>query len=105
MIIDAKYKNYTCFGKTSEHGIQRDDLYQMSTYLYHYGKKDKAIAGVFTSPVACSKDDIHSFSENRNHYIGLINLNIAGANDNVAKVHDYETEYVDEILNLLNTLH
>lgn len=104
MIIDAKYKNYTCFGKTSEHGIRRDDLYQMSTYLYHYGKQDKAIAGVFTSPVACPKNDIHTFSENRNHYIGLVNLNIAGANDNVAKVHEYETTYVDEVLNLLNTL-
>ena len=63
MVIDAKYKSYTIFGKTSEFGVQRDDLYQMSTYLYHYGKEDKTIVGIFTSPVACPKNDIHSYKK------------------------------------------
>ena len=104
MVIDAKYKSYTIFGKTSEFGVQRDDLYQMSTYLYHYGKEDKTIVGIFTSPVACPKNDIHSYSEKRNHYIGLVNLNIADANDNVAKVHEYEQEYINELIKLLSTI-
>lgn len=104
MIIDAKYKYYSCFGGTSESGIHRDDLYQMSTYLYHYGKQDKAIIGIFTAPVDCCGNDIHTFSENRNHKIGLVNLKIACANDDMERIHYYENEYINAIKRLLSKL-
>ncbi len=103
MIIDAKYKNYSQFGRTSQYGVQRDDLYQMTTYLYHYGKENQTIMGVFTSPVACSENDIHTFSGNRNHRIGLVNLNIESAEDDLERLHESEAEYISTIANLLKT--
>ena len=102
MIIDAKYKNYYCFGKTSEYGVSRNDLYQMSTYLYHYGKHDESIIGIFTAPVEGIKNDIHTYSENRKHRIGLVNLNIAVADDDTYRIHLIEEEYINTILSLLN---
>lgn len=101
MIIDAKYKNYTCFGKTSDYGVHRNDLYQMSTYLYHYGKHNEPIIGIFTAPVECIKNDIHTYSENRKHRIGLVNLNIAVADNDTYKIHLIEGEYINTILSLL----
>lgn len=103
MIIDAKYKNYSQFGRTSQYGVQRDDLYQMTTYLYHYGKENQTIMGVFTSPVACSENDIHTFSGNRNHRIGLVNLNIERAKDDLERLHESEAEYISTITDLLKT--
>lgn len=102
MVIDAKYKNYPLFGKTSEYGVQRDDLYQMSTYLYHYGNQDEAIIGIFTAPVMCKENDIHTFCGNKKHQIGLVNLNITDANNNMDKIHEYETKYINTLLDLLN---
>jgi 5-methylcytosine-specific restriction endonuclease McrBC regulatory subunit McrC len=104
MIIDAKYKNYNQFGRTSQYGIQREDLYQMTTYLYHYGNENQPIMGIFTSPVACAGNDIHTFSENRNHRIGLVNLNIESAEDDVEKLHESEAEYISKLINLLRTI-
>lgn len=104
MIIDAKYKNYYRFGRSSEQGVQRDDLYQMSTYLYHYGSQNNAIIGIFTSPVSCPENDVYTFSENLNHRIGLVNLNIADADDDVDRVHEEEKKYIATITSLLNSL-
>ena len=104
MIIDAKYKNYNQFGRTSQYGIQREDLYQMTTYLYHYGNESQPIMGIFTSPVDCAGNDIHTFSENRNHRIGLVNLNIESAVDDVEKLHESDAEYISKLINLLRTI-
>ena len=104
MIIDAKYKNYNQFGRTSQYGIQREDLYQMTTYLYHYGSENQPIMGIFTSPVACAENDIHTFSENRNHRIGLVNLNIESAEDDVEKLHESEAENISKLIKLLITI-
>lgn len=101
MIIDAKYKNYTRFGRTAEFGIQREDLYQMSTYLYHYGKENQTITGIFTSPVQCIDNDIHTYSGNKNHKIGLVNMNIVDAHDDISLIHEYEDKYINKIRSLL----
>jgi 5-methylcytosine-specific restriction endonuclease McrBC regulatory subunit McrC len=105
-IIDAKYKPYRYFGKTSLERIfvQREDLYQMSTYLYHYGTRDKPILGLFSSPVKSEKNDIHTFSRNQNHQIGLINLDIESADGNIPDIHLEEVSYAKTISNLLKTL-
>ncbi len=77
MIIDAKYKNYSQLGKYSSEGISREDLYQMNTYIYHYGKNNPNMIGLFVSPVSNSvNDDIHYYTNNEKHKIGLINLDI-----------------------------
>ena len=100
MIIDAKYKNYFCFGAVAKNGISREDLYQMSTYLYHYGKEGKRIVGIFTSPVECKEQTLHTFSENKKHKIGLINLGINGVNS-IETIHQIENEYINKIRQIL----
>ena len=104
MIIDAKYKNYSKLGYTSADGVKREDLYQMTTYLHHYGNDETGIAGIFTAPVACSDNDIHSYSQKKNHRIGLVNLNIVAADDNIELLHENENAYIDKIKRILKSL-
>lgn len=104
LIIDAKYKDYHSFGHTAKYGISRDDLYQMSTYLYHYGTEDAPIAGIFTSPVSCVDGEIHVFSGNPKHKIGLINMDIETANEDISQLHVSEKHYIDQIVRLLAEL-
>lgn len=104
MIIDAKYKDYTQFGKSALFGVNREDLYQMTTYLHHYGKEDQSIIGLFTSPVPCSEDDVHAYSHNKNHRIGLVNLDIVNADDNIELLHKNEQIYLDNITKILTSL-
>ena len=104
MIIDAKYKYYTKFGKSALSGVNREDLYQMTTYLHHYGKEDQSIIGLFTSPVPCSEDDVHAYSHNKNHRIGLVNLDVESAGDNIELLHKNEQIYLDNITKVLTSL-
>ena len=102
MIIDAKYKKYQSFGKTAEYGISRDDLYQMNTYLYRYGKENEPIIGLFVSPVPNSdKHDIHTFEHNPKHRIGLLNLDLQSANKEISKLHEAEQCFLVQIKELL----
>lgn len=103
MIIDAKYKNYFRFGAVAKLGVSREDLYQMSTYLYHYGKEGKRIVGIFTSPVGCKEQVLHAFSENKKHQIGLINLAINGIGS-IETIRQIEDEYINEIRQILAQL-
>jgi len=104
MVIDAKYKYYTKFGQTSEKGVHRDDLYQMSTYLYHYGKYNEPILGIFTAPQGNDiNNDVHSYTNNDKHKIGLVNLDINGIND-ISKIHAKEDEYMNTIRDYLDEL-
>lgn len=104
MVIDAKYKWYTTFGRTAlENGsVSRDDLYQMCTYLYHYGQTGQHIVGLFTSPQK-SDEKAHHFTHDDTHSIGLLNLNIAEVN-NLSELRDREADYVDSVKELLMTL-
>ncbi|MBO4587300.1 MAG: hypothetical protein J5711_00145 [Bacteroidales bacterium] len=105
MIIDAKYKNYSHFGKSSDYGIHRDDLYQMSTYLYHFGAQNKSIIGIFTSPVENKQtDDIHFYSANKKHRIGLVNLEINSASGNIQLIHEFEKNYINQIERELDSI-
>ena len=104
MIIDAKYKDYTQFGKSALFGVNREDLYQMTTYLHHYGKEDQSIIGLFTSPFPCSEYDVHAYSHNKNHRIGLVNLDIVSVDDNIELLHKNEQVYLDNITKILASL-
>ena len=104
MIIDAKYKNYKEFGQNSKYGVCREDLYQMSTYLYRYGKENDSIVGLFVSPVYNSKEnDIHSFEHNPKHRIGLLNLNLEKGNTNIEDLKGEEENFIKNIKNILGS--
>jgi 5-methylcytosine-specific restriction endonuclease McrBC regulatory subunit McrC len=105
LIIDAKYKRYSQIGKTGTYmiNVQRDDLYQMNTYLYHYGR-GRRVAGVFTSPVEESDSELHRYANNPEHRIGVVNLNIDSCGNNVEKIHAAEDSYVKRIINILSNL-
>ena len=77
-ILDAKYKFYNKLGANGTHpNVSREDLYQMTTYLYHYGKENKKIKGLFITPVAVDSDEnICKYSNNENHQIGVLGLNL-----------------------------
>lgn len=105
IIIDAKYKMYKQIGKTGKWpNVQREDLFQMSTYLYHYSKGNAPIAGVFTSPVIAEDSNAYNMTNNQSHKIGVINLDLESAGDDIVKIHQAEKVYVDAIINLLETL-
>ncbi len=77
-ILDAKYKSYTKIGRTAnEYGsVSRDDLYQMTTYLYHYAQVDQEIIGLFISPIYNGSTSIKKVISHAGHKIGVLNLNI-----------------------------
>lgn len=102
LIIDAKYKRYSQIGKTGAAmvNVQRDDLYQMNTYLYHYGK-GKRVAGIFTSPVEDTDKELHRYANNPEHRIGVINLNIDSCSNDIDKIHAAEEAYIQRILKIL----
>lgn len=104
MIIDAKYKWYSEFGNTAKLGVSREDLYQMVTYLYHYGQEGMPITGIFTSPAHMLnhyKHDVYSFKNNPNHLIGLLNLDVERCGENIVELHKEEDEYVSNIEDIL----
>ena len=120
MIIDAKYKRYKTLGRTSKdpYAVSREDLYQMTTYLYHYGEDDQPIYGLFVSPANCDKDEgaqnieqesgfvnmeTKKLEHNPLHKIGLVNVEIERAGDH-AQLEQLEASFaglINEMLKLL----
>ena len=103
-VYSSNSRYYTKFGKSALSGVNREDLYQMTTYLHHYGKEDQSIIGLFTSPVHCSEDDVHAYSHNKNHRIGLVNLDVESVGDNIELLHKNEQIYLDNITKILASL-
>ena len=84
IIIDAKWKRYKEFGATDcQGGVNRDDLYQMMTYLYHYARADDKVMGLFVAPTLQKgiPPDVHQLT-NSQHSIGLLNLNFSDEEEN-----------------------
>lgn len=100
-IIDAKYKGYQRLGSTSMQGVSREDLYQMATYLYHYGQPDCRVVGILSSPTHDEDGDIHQLSRNCSHAIGLVNLSIDGKS--VAEIRKEEQRYAERIMQAINS--
>ncbi len=104
-VLDAKYKWYNQIGEFADYNnsVSRDDLYQMSTYMYHYGKNDKKLIGLFVSPITQGEISLKSFNHNKNHKIGVLNLNIQKFDkefnrDDVEKEEQNFIEQLKEIL-------
>jgi 5-methylcytosine-specific restriction endonuclease McrBC regulatory subunit McrC len=103
MIIDAKYKRYETLGKSAQDrfAVSREDLYQMTTYLYHYGKADKPIYGIFVSPANYKYENPRSLEHNSLHKIGLVNMEMDQAGDDLVILQQYEQSFVNRIMNIL----
>ena len=83
-ILDAKFKAYNKVGDYESGGVGRDDLYQMITYMYHYGKdRDTPLLGLFISPIKGwgAPETLHQLENRRNHKVGVLNLDIEQWND------------------------
>jgi len=102
-ILDAKFKRYTSIGKFARDGVSREDLYQMVTYLYHYGEGDVPLLGLFISPGG-EKGDWHPLENRRNHAIGVLNFDLGKWDDgpfDINAIKSYEEEFANGLERLL----
>jgi len=103
-ILDAKYKFYTRLGANSVHpNVSREDLYQMTTYLYHYGKENEKITGLFICPTETDNKNnkiLHKLKNSQNHQIGVLGLNLEKGLEELKK---NEGEFVETIKNTIDT--
>ena len=108
MIIDAKYKRYSKIGQSASeiNCVSREDLYQMCTYLYHYGNEGDKIVGLFVSPFSKEENENLIFTNNSKHRIGILNLPLDSINNenSVRKIIREEESFICRISNLLNNL-
>ncbi|MEA2028323.1 MAG: hypothetical protein U9N49_05060 [Campylobacterota bacterium] len=95
-ILDAKYKWYNQIGKTSKdfNSVSREDLYQMSTYMYRYAQDSKKCVGFFISPMVQSKANLKTLSHNPNHQMGVLNLNLQQFNTDEENKVDFSFEQI-----------
>lgn len=100
-ILDAKYKNYR-----SINDISRDDLYQMTTYLYHYSCKKnnsvKEIPGVFIAKSESDGNNVTRFSNGVSR-IHLCNLSIEGV-ETVEELQNREKVFCENLKRVLTPL-
>ena len=89
-VMDAKYKNYNSIGAVPG-GISREDLYQMTTYLYHYSKPERQLHGIFLARGAA---DAQSKFKNGNGQICLCNLKLP---DNVDDFESKERNFAEKL--------
>ncbi len=106
-ILDAKYKWYEKIGRTASDysKVNRDDLYQMTTYLYHYGKESKKILGLFVAPVEQeNREDSKILNNNSNHRIGVLNLNVDQFKDTFKAddIKKEENSFIQKLKGILN---
>lgn len=77
-ILDAKYKALNAIGKTARDGVSREDLYQMTTYLYHFGRPGAPLLGLFISPFPSSgQGGPYPLTSEPQHSIGVLNFDLS----------------------------
>lgn len=105
-VVDAKYKRYDKIGKYADlnYSVSRDDLYQMTTYLYHYGKESNKIIGLFISPKNQDTITLKEFNHNKNHKIGVLNLDIEQFDNKIEndKIKKEEIHFIKKLRGILN---
>lgn len=107
-VLDAKYKDYSSLGKTScdAGAISREDLYQMSAYMYRFN----APLGIFLSP---NTDDVameQIAGKDSNMAILGINLsqdendkdNEKEKADIIECLKEKEKDFINKLKNILN---
>lgn len=77
-VLDVKFKGFTQIGWQEQGGVSREDLYQMSTYLYHYSRSDRPIIGLFVTPIAGAiSSNVETLSLHPLHRLGVVALDIS----------------------------
>lgn len=100
-VLDAKYKNYSSLGKTScdAGAISREDLYQMSAYMYRFD----APLGIFLSP---NTDDVameQVASKDSKMAILGIDLNSIKEDENqITSLKNKEQKFIASLQKILN---
>ena len=122
-VLDAKYKSgYFELGATEIRGVSvsREDLYQMTTYLWNLRQQDQPqapIVGLFVSPrevdgqSSCGHQELTRFVSDEAVSIGLINLCIPkegsegqdkkGEKEVLVKAKQFEKEFCENVQKLL----
>jgi hypothetical protein len=107
-VLDAKFKSYTTVGKYARDGVSREDLFQMATYLYHYGEdRNTPLLGLFISPEQRA-DDPYVLESRRNHSIGVLNFDLAQWDDgsfNFTTIRAYEKKFTKQLQELVELGH
>ena len=99
-VMDAKYKNYNQIGATeSAEAISREDLYQMTTYLYHYSSGEK-LPGIFLARGNKNNAIASEYKSNRGKII-LINMGINDVKD-VEGLESQEREFAENLKSALS---
>lgn len=122
-VLDAKYKSGYCqLGATEIQGVSvsREDLYQMTTYLWNLRQPDQgqaSIMGLFVSPKevddqsSSTTPELRAFVSNEDVSIGLINLCLPkehsedqdkeGEKEILAKAKQFEKQFCENVQKLL----
>ncbi len=105
-VMDAKYKNYNQIGGSADYNsgsISREDLYQMTTYLYHYSTNNRrSLKGIFISRGETDKLDHSQFSRSAlQGEIALLNLPLKSDNDSVEELGKCEESFAKRLLDYL----
>lgn len=109
-VLDAKFKRYTQIGSYEQGGVSREDLYQMSTYLYHYGSSEKPILGLFVTPESNSGPaQVESMHSNPLHRLGVACFGLSSlgwecpetGSIDISQVRETERAFCEAITKLL----
>ena len=105
-VLDAKFKAYTTVGKHEVGGVSREDLFQMATYLYHYGEDPNTpLLGLFISPTEVSEAPCR-LETRRNHRIGVLNFDLAQWDDRpfeLTAIRAQEKKFAEQLQELVES--
>ncbi|MBZ7976551.1 McrC family protein [Campylobacter sp. RM12637] len=99
-VLDAKYKNYSCFGQIScvDGAISREDLYQMSAYMYRFN----APLGIFLSP---NTDDVAMEQvTGKDSKMAILGINLDSIKEDESSILELKSKEQSFISNLLHLL-
>ena len=58
----------------------------------------------FTSPVSETDQGLHRYINNQNHRIGVVNLDIASCGNDLEKIHQTESAYIEKVKGILSDI-
>ena len=104
-VMDAKYKNYTKIGNIEDEKegiVNRQDLYQMTTYLYCYSTTpEKRIKGIFLSRGKSENVQSSPYCNSALHgELALLNLPLP---DSIGELRIREKEFAKRLSRYLNS--
>lgn len=111
-IADAKYKHYSRIGHTAKdhQAVSRDDLYQMTTYMYRLAKENNPLVGIFISPETNVDEAPKVVKGKSNHLMAMCNLPLFDLDkkqsdrkddDTLAELRQMEKDFVMRLSGIL----